>query len=37
MEKKVYVCPICGYIHEGENPPKTCPKCKQQPVWVEQE
>jgi len=24
--KKVYVCPICGYTHEGE-PPEKCPVC----------
>ena len=22
-----YVCPVCGYIHEGENPPDECPVC----------
>ena len=21
-------CPVCGYIHEGDTPPKTCPKCE---------
>ncbi|MCK4614456.1 MAG: rubrerythrin family protein [Thermoplasmata archaeon] len=27
-EKKVYwVCRKCGYIHEGEEPPKECPAC----------
>lgn len=27
-EKKVYwVCRKCGYIHEGEEPPETCPSC----------
>jgi len=25
---KKYVCSICGYIHEGENPPESCPQCK---------
>ncbi|HHY27898.1 MAG TPA: flavin reductase, partial [Desulfitobacterium dehalogenans] len=20
-------CVICGYIHEGENPPESCPLC----------
>lgn len=20
-------CGICGYIHDGENPPEKCPKC----------
>ena len=22
-----WLCPVCGYIHEGDTPPKTCPKC----------
>lgn len=22
-----YVCPICGYVHEGDNPPEECPIC----------
>ena len=22
-----YVCPVCGYIHEGDNPPAECPVC----------
>lgn len=27
LEKKdVYICPICGYTHEGE-PPEVCPVC----------
>ncbi len=25
---KKYVCPICGYVHEGDNPPEACPICK---------
>ena len=24
---KKWVCTVCGYIHEGENPPDTCPVC----------
>lgn len=24
---KKYVCPICGYVYEGENPPEKCPQC----------
>lgn len=24
---KKYVCPVCGYVHEGENPPANCPVC----------
>ncbi|MCK4479445.1 MAG: rubrerythrin family protein [Promethearchaeota archaeon] len=27
LEKKdVYICPVCGYTHEGE-PPEVCPVC----------
>jgi len=27
LEKKdVYICPVCGYTHEGD-PPDTCPVC----------
>lgn len=25
---KKFVCTVCGYIHEGDTPPATCPKCK---------
>jgi rubrerythrin len=25
-QKDMYVCPVCGYTHEGE-PPETCPVC----------
>lgn len=25
---KKWVCSICGYVHEGENPPEKCPTCK---------
>ena len=24
-----WVCTVCGYIHEGEQPPETCPVCRQ--------
>ncbi|MCR5761133.1 MAG: rubrerythrin family protein [Sphaerochaetaceae bacterium] len=24
-----WVCTVCGYVHEGDNPPEKCPKCKQ--------
>ena len=24
-----YVCTVCGYVHEGDNPPEECPICKQ--------
>ncbi len=23
-----YVCPVCGYVYEGDNPPAVCPICK---------
>ena len=26
---KKFVCTVCGYVHEGENAPETCPKCRQ--------
>lgn len=22
-----YVCPVCGYVHEGNEPPEKCPVC----------
>jgi len=25
---KKWVCPVCGYVHEGETPPEFCPQCK---------
>lgn len=24
---KTWVCLVCGYVHDGENPPETCPVC----------
>ena len=24
---KRYVCPVCGYTYEGEEPPAKCPQC----------
>ena len=26
--KKKFVCTVCGYIHEGSEPPAQCPQCK---------
>ena len=23
-----WVCSVCGYVHEGEEPPEQCPQCK---------
>ena len=28
MTKK-FICPICGYVHEGTEAPERCPQCKQ--------
>ena len=25
---KKFVCPVCGYVHEGETAPEACPLCK---------
>jgi rubrerythrin len=25
---KKFVCSICGYVHEGNEPPENCPQCK---------
>lgn len=25
---KKWVCQVCGYVYEGENPPEFCPQCK---------
>ncbi len=25
---KKYVCSVCGYVHEGDEPPAKCPQCK---------
>ena len=27
MNKK-FICTVCGYIHEGPEPPERCPQCK---------
>ena len=24
---KKWVCPVCGYVHEGDTPPDKCPQC----------
>jgi len=24
---KKFVCQVCGYVHEGDNPPEKCPQC----------
>lgn len=25
---KKFVCSVCGYVHEGDSAPETCPQCK---------
>ena len=27
MKKKKFICPVCGYIHEGNKAPAECPVC----------
>lgn len=24
---KKWICNVCGYVHEGEEPPEVCPLC----------
>jgi rubrerythrin len=26
---KKFVCTVCGYVHEGDEAPEICPRCKQ--------
>ena len=28
LKMKKFVCPVCGYVHEGDTPPEFCPVCK---------
>ena len=28
MSTTKWVCPVCGYVHEGDTPPERCPQCK---------
>ena len=30
---KKFICPICGYVHEGTEAPERCPQCKQIVEW----
>ena len=25
---KKWICPVCGYVHEGDTPPEFCPQCR---------
>ena len=29
-----FVCTVCGYVHEGTEPPEVCPVCKKRGVFV---
>ena len=31
--KKKFICPICGFVFEGEEAPERCPQCKQIVEW----
>ncbi len=31
--KKKFICPICGYVHEGTEAPERCPQCRQVVEW----
>ena len=33
--KKKFICPICGFVFEGEQAPERCPQCKQVVTWKE--
>ena len=38
---KKWVCTVCGYVYEGENPPAECPQChvllRSSRRWLERE
>lgn len=33
----MYICKVCGYVHEGDNPSEECPKCHQKGVFEKME
>jgi len=33
MKSKKFICPICGFVFEGEEAPERCPQCKQIVEW----
>jgi rubrerythrin len=35
MDKKIWRCTVCNDIHIGEFPPKECPTCHVNDVYVE--
>lgn len=36
-EKVVWVCRKCGYIHEGNEPPESCPSCNHEKAYFERQ
>ena len=30
-----WVCTVCGYVHEGEQPPEQCPVCNHPQAFFE--
>ncbi|MBD3258060.1 hypothetical protein GF377_06470 [candidate division GN15 bacterium] len=32
MEKKSWLCLVCGYVHDGDEPPGQCPLCGAPPT-----
>ena len=28
FKMKKWICPVCGYVHEGDTAPEFCPQCK---------
>lgn len=28
LKMKKFICSVCGYVHEGSEPPEKCPQCK---------
>ena len=35
--KKKFICPVCGYVYEGEEMPETCPICGKQMQEVKED
>ena len=33
MKNMKFICPICGFVFEGEEAPERCPQCKQIVEW----
>ena len=37
MAEVTWICTVCGYIHEGDAPPESCPVCEVGPDEFERE